>query len=445
VTATTHAYTVTPQEQELLEAAATRVQVGLDAREKLAEIVVGGALAAIAAILWASGADDTPSWHVYLALIGALALMARVRFAIGSGFTVPTQLVFVPMLFLLPPEHVPACVALGFVLSSVPDVVRRRWSPARLALRVGDVWFSVGPALVVLAAGGAGSTSRWWWLCPLAFAAQILGDFIAGAVREAINCGARLSETLAEVRWIYAIDAALTPPALLVAFGTADQPGRILLILPLAAVLARFARERQGRIEQVLELSRAYRGTAIVLGEVVEADDAYTGDHSRGVVALSMEVAERMGLDATSRRRLEFAALLHDVGKISIPNEIINKPGPLDDEEWAIVRSHTVVGQQMLDRVGGLMGEVGTIVRSSHERWDGAGYPDALAGDEIPVESRIIACCDAFNAMTTDRSYRPARPVPEAIEECRANAGTQFDPAVVEVLISVVAGALDQS
>jgi putative nucleotidyltransferase with HDIG domain len=435
---TTHAYTVTPPEEERLEAAATRVRAGLDARERLAEIVVGGGLAAVALGLAATGVDGGPTWPVYVVLVAALAFMARARFDVGGGFTVPTQLVFVAMLFVLPAEHVPLCAAIAFVLSSVPEVVQRRWSPSRLALRVGDAWFSVGPALVVLAAGGAGSESRWWWLCPLAFAAQIAGDFLACAVREAINGGAGARQLLAEVRWIYAIDTALTPPALLVAFGAAEQPAAILLALPLAAILARFARERQARIERVLELSRAYRGTAMVLGDVVEADDAYTGNHSRGVVALSLDVAERMGLDATARRRLEFAALLHDVGKIAIPNEIINKPGPLDDDEWAIVRSHTVVGQEMLDRVGGLMGEVGVIVRSSHERWDGGGYPDGLSGEAIPLESRIVACCDAFSAMTTNRSYRAARPVDEALAECRANAGTQFDPPVVDALTAVV-------
>jgi HD-GYP domain-containing protein (c-di-GMP phosphodiesterase class II) len=433
----THAYTVPPHEQERLEEAAQRVRTRLDPRELIAELIVGGTLVLVAGTLWASGADDGPGWPIYLAFIGVLAAMARVRFAVGSGFTVPTQLVFVPMLFLLPPEHLPACVAAGFVLSSVPDVVRGHWSPARLALRIGDVWFSVGPALVVLLAGGAHDQERWWLLCPLAFLAQIAGDFLATAVREFINRGDGLPEILREVRWIYAIDAALTPPALLLAFGAAGQPARVLLALPLAVVLERFSRERQGRIEHVLELSRAYRGTAMVLGDVVEADDAYTADHSRGVVDLSLAVAVRMGLDETSCRRVEFAALLHDVGKIAIPNEIVNKPGPLDDDEWAIVRTHTIAGQRMLDRVGGLMGDVGRIVRSSHERWDGGGYPDGLAGEDILLEARIISCCDAFSAMTTTRPYRAARPASEALDECRAHAGTQFDPAVVDALVAV--------
>jgi HD-GYP domain-containing protein (c-di-GMP phosphodiesterase class II) len=146
-----------------------------------------------------------------------------------------------------------------------------------------------------------------------------------------------------------------------------------------------------------------------------------------------------MGLSSSERRRVEFGALLHDVGKIAVPKHIINKPGPLTDDEWIVVKTHTIEGQRMLDRVGGLLSDVGRIVRSSHERWDGGGYPDGLAADQIPLGATIVSCCDAFNAMTTDRPYRPARPVEEALEELRAGSGTQFNPAVVEELTKIVA------
>jgi HD-GYP domain-containing protein (c-di-GMP phosphodiesterase class II) len=150
-----------------------------------------------------------------------------------------------------------------------------------------------------------------------------------------------------------------------------------------------------------------------------------------------------MRLDADALRRVEFAALLHDVGKIAIPKEIINKPGPLDDVEWELIRTHTVEGERMLERVGGLLGEVGQIVRSCHERWDGHGYPDGLAGDAIPVEARIVCACDAFNAMTTTRSYRKGMTVSFALEEMRACAGSQFDPAVSKTLAEIVAAELE--
>ena len=150
---------------------------------------------------------------------------------------------------------------------------------------------------------------------------------------------------------------------------------------------------------------------------------------------LAVEVAADLGLNPKQRRLVEFGALLHDVGKIAIPKEIIRKPGPLDELEWQVIKTHTIEGQRMLARIGGLMRDVGIIVRSSHERYDGNGYPDGIAGHEIPVEARVVFCCDAFNAMTTDRVYRDALDHAEAIAELRDNAGTQFDPLVVEALI----------
>jgi HD-GYP domain-containing protein (c-di-GMP phosphodiesterase class II) len=176
----------------------------------------------------------------------------------------------------------------------------------------------------------------------------------------------------------------------------------------------------------------------MLLGDVVEADDAYTGSHSRGVVELSLAVSDRLGLDSRQRRDVEFAALLHDVGKIAVPKEIINKPGPLDAEEWKVMHRHTIEGETMLNRVGGVLSEVGRIVRSSHEHYDGSGYPDGLAGEEIPIEARIVTCCDAFSAMTTTRSYRKAMPLEAALAELNKCAGTQFDPQVAEALAKAV-------
>jgi putative nucleotidyltransferase with HDIG domain len=176
----------------------------------------------------------------------------------------------------------------------------------------------------------------------------------------------------------------------------------------------------------------------MLLGDVVEADDAYTGSHSRGVVELSLAVADRLGLEPGQRRNVEFAALLHDVGKIAVPKEIINKPGPLDAAEWEVMRQHTIEGERMLNRVGGVLAAVGRIVRSSHEHYDGSGYPDGLAGEEIPIEARVVTCCDAFSAMTTTRSYRKAMPLEAALAELHKCAGTQFDPQVAAALAAIV-------
>ena len=137
-------------------------------------------------------------------------------------------------------------------------------------------------------------------------------------------------------------------------------------------------------------------------------------------------------------RDLEFGALLHDIGKIQVPDHILNKPGKLDPDEWEIIKRHPVDGQAMLDRVGGVLGEVGVIVRAHHESWDGRGYPDALVGEDIPLAARIICACDAYSAMTTTRAYRAAMPTLAAVEELHRCAGSQFDPAVVAELAALV-------
>ena len=226
---------------------------------------------------------------------------------------------------------------------------------------------------------------------------------------------------------------------LAVALAASQSPYGIILALPLIALLIVFAEERRVRIDQALELSRAYRSTVFLLGDVIEADDAYSGGHSRDAVDLALAVAEDFGLDESERRQAEFTALLHDVGKVRTPNEIISKPSSLTPEERAVMELHTFHGQRMLEQVGGILGNVGRLVRSCHERWDGEGYPDGLAGEEIPLIARIVTCCDAFNAMTTDRPHRRALPLGEAFQELRRGSGSQFDPAVVEALVRVIA------
>ena len=146
------------------------------------------------------------------------------------------------------------------------------------------------------------------------------------------------------------------------------------------------------------------------------------------MVWLVERVAEHLQLSPNDRRDAKLAAILHDVGKIRIPDAIINKPGKLTPEERAIIETHTVEGQKLLTRVGGLLAEIGVIVRSCHERWDGAGYPDRLAGEAIPLPARIVCICDAFNAMITDRPYRARRSTEEALVELEACVGDPLRP-----------------
>lgn len=333
----------------------------------------------------------------------------------------------------------PLLVALALALGTAPAILRGRVSLSRILTVPGNCWFAVGPALVLLIAHDQNPDGRLDILL-LALAAQFACDFTANAVRERLLHDITLRELLVEVRQVYAIDLALSPLGLAVAFATSPVQSKwsVLLIAPLFGVLRVFSQERRARLEQLIELNDAYQGTALLLGDVIEADDTYTGEHCKSVVRLALRVSKELGLDVDRQRNVEFAALLHDVGKIAVPKEIINKPGKLDDREWAIIKTHTLEGQKMLERVGGFMREVGEIVRSSHERWDGDGYPDSLAGGAIPLEARIVSTCDAFNAMTTTRSYRKAMPLAAAIAELIENSGTQFDPAVVDALVSVV-------
>ena len=184
------------------------------------------------------------------------------------------------------------------------------------------------------------------------------------------------------------------------------------------------------------ELENTFMTTLAVLSDALETKDAYTAAHARDVADLTDEVGAALGLDAESMRTLRYGALLHDIGKIAIPTEILTKPGKLTDEEFEVIKEHTVIGAKMLLRIP-FFERVHPVVRSAHERWDGAGYPDGLAGTDIPLEARIVCACDAFHAMTSDRPYREAMPVSEAIAELRRSSGTHFDPDVVDALVGV--------
>jgi two-component system cell cycle response regulator len=164
--------------------------------------------------------------------------------------------------------------------------------------------------------------------------------------------------------------------------------------------------------------------------------DTDLSTHISRVAELSIATARELGLAEHEITRIGLAAQLHDIGKTAIPESILNKPGPLDDEEWGFVRSHTLVGERIIAAAPSLA-HTATLVRSSHERIDGNGYPDRLAGDDIPLGSRIIAVCDAYDAMIAPRPYRNPRSVSDALSELQDWAGSQFDPDIVEAFITV--------
>ena len=184
-------------------------------------------------------------------------------------------------------------------------------------------------------------------------------------------------------------------------------------------------------------LERTFLSTIEALANALEARDEYTSSHARWITDTALRVGKELGLDGETLKRLELGALFHDIGKIGIPNSVLLKPGPLTAEERELIETHPELGAKIIAPIDQLQDVCG-IVRSCHERWDGEGYPDRKAGDEIPLESRIIFACDAFHAMTTDRPYRRALPPLEALRRLEEAAGTQFDPQVVEVCLRVL-------
>jgi HD-GYP domain-containing protein (c-di-GMP phosphodiesterase class II) len=411
----------------------------MSSRELRAESLVAGVFilaSAALAVLAPSRGSHSPGVIVLFVLL--YAVMSRIEFDVGSGWGVATQLVLVPMLYAVPPGSVPLLVAAGFVIGRLPSYLSGQRTADGAIAAVANAWHAFGPAFVFAVAVHSGPRWSQWDLLLGALTAQLACDLAATVVREWLRLREVPTLSVRLLGSVWLTDVCLSPIGFAVAFAAAGRPAAVAIVLPLGALLAYFARDRRARMQAVLELGHAYRGTALLLGDVVEADDAYTGHHSRDVVILVMSVGPLLGLDDERMRRLEFGALLHDVGKIEVPKEILNKPGSLDPDEWAVIEQHTIMGQAMLENVGGVLGEVGLVVRSSHERFDGRGYPDGLAGDAIPIESRIISCCDAFNAMTTTRPYRDALPIQEAVHQLRTNRGTQFDPEVVDALLAVL-------
>jgi HD-GYP domain-containing protein (c-di-GMP phosphodiesterase class II) len=185
----------------------------------------------------------------------------------------------------------------------------------------------------------------------------------------------------------------------------------------------------------VSDLEGAFTTALAALTSTVEAKDDYTACHGEDVALLAERVALRMQLSGAQARDVRYAAMLHDLGKVAIPSEILLKPGPLTDEEWVTMRSHAAIGGELVARIDAFA-HLAPAVRASHERWDGGGYPDGLAGEEIPLAARIISACDTFDAIVTDRPYRPARTTQEACEELRLVADTQLDACVVEAVLS---------
>ena len=412
----------------------------MDARER-AVVAAFAALYCVAALLIALLVPSER--QVDVIVVGALlighAAVSRVRFEFGGGYVVPEQLVIVPMLLLGPLPYVPILIAAAGALALVPDFVRGSWSKDRWLNPIADCWPYLVSVLILVALAPGAPTLDSAPVYALAFAAQLGTDFLQTMLRNRLLDGVPLRDLARGFAGSARVELILSPVAFAATLAAVDAPIVLAIVIaPLVWLLDNFSKDRAARYAAALELNRAYRGTVMLLSDVLEFEDEYTAQHSRSVVDLVNAVADELGIAPDERQELEFAAMLHDVGKISIPKEILHKPAALTDREFEIIKHHTIEGQFMLDRVGGLLGRVGEIVRSCHERWDGRGYPDGLIGEEIPIAARVVFACDAYNAMTTDRPYRGAMARDAAIAELKANTGTQFDPRIVDALIKVV-------
>jgi putative nucleotidyltransferase with HDIG domain len=191
------------------------------------------------------------------------------------------------------------------------------------------------------------------------------------------------------------------------------------------------------------ELQASYMATVRALSNAVEARDAYTSKHAERVTAYAIAIGAALGATLSDTEEIEFGFLLHDIGKVAIPDAILYKPGPLTDKERALMEQHPLIGAEIVHGIE-FLGAAAEVVRSHHERWDGQGYPDGLAGDQIPLAARVFAVADVFDALTTERPYRPASPLSAARTMIVEESGRQFDPKVVEAFQTIPDSLLEQ-
>jgi len=348
----------------------------------------------------------------------------------------------------------PAAAVAAALAAAVTHYIRRRGKAYRAVFDCADFAISAAASTYVFIGLHGGSS----------VAAGFAAAFAAGVVFKAINvgllCMAMSIEEGVPLRRVWAerfewavphyvtfgplaYAAALAYERMgLLGLGTFAVPP-LLLGLTIRLYLER-TRESVEEVRSVNEalvarserVHRTYLSTIAALSSAIEAKDDYGGGHTERVRALSVELARSLGFSDTDLEAIEVGALLHDIGKIGVPERILNKPGPLSEEEWLEMKRHPVTSDYILAGVE-LHPYVRQIVRSSHERIDGRGYPDGLSGDDVPLPARIVLVADAFDALATDRPYRRGRSIPEALDELRAHAGTQFCPTVIAALESL--------
>lgn len=242
---------------------------------------------------------------------------------------------------------------------------------------------------------------------------------------------------MGNMRWALPNFLALAPLGLLMAMIYENFGPFWLTLLLIPLLLSRHS------FQLYVDMRQNYLDTVKALVQALEAKDSYTSGHSERVADLAVAMAEELEMSEDKQEFVKYAGILHDVGKIGVDEGILNKRVPLLDSEWAAIREHPVIGENIIKKINFLF-DISTVVRHHHERYDGLGYPDGLKGGEIPLEARIIAIADTYDAMTSDRSYRKGKTPREAVQELRRVAGTQLDPELVRVFLKILEGQPSQ-
>jgi hypothetical protein len=413
---------------------------GLD--QRVAALIAALGTAAVAALLANIDAlkiavTATPG-RVATVLLLTLALqMFSVR-VYGRGSVSVSAIGILTGVFLLAPG--PAMVIAA--LAAIVQWLRTRAEVYKAAFDVSNYSLSAGAASLVFHTG-----DRW----------RLGAAILAGLVYAAINNGALClamswnehvawrTVWLERFHWARFHFALFGPLAFAgtIAYEQIGVAGLAAFALPPALMILsvrQYLERTTAAVEEIrhvnLELRRAHRDTIAALSRSIEAKDVYTRGHTERVGTVSVALARALGFKGEELEAIEMGALLHDIGKIGVPEQILRKAGPLDESEWEVIKTHPVISDYILSELD-LHPFVRQCARSSHERVDGTGYPDGLAGDEIPLPARIIFVADAFDALTSSRPYRPARPTLAALAEVEENAGTQFCPQVVSALRAI--------
>jgi putative nucleotidyltransferase with HDIG domain len=413
------------------------VGAGLD--QRVAALIVGLGTVASAAIVaefdrLQTAVTNTPARVATLLLLTLALQMFSIR-VYGRGSVSVSGIGILAAVYLLP---LPAAMAIA-AIAAAAQWLRTRPELYKGAFDVSNYAVAAGAASLAFHAGDGSRT---------------LAAIVAGLVYVIVNNGLlsvamSLSEDLPwrtvwleRFHWARYHFALFGPLALAatVAYEQVGVLGLVAFTLPPALMILsvrQYLERTTAAVEEIrtanAKLRRAHRDTIAALSRSMEAKDHYTGGHTERVAAVSVALARELGFGDDKLEAIEIGALLHDIGKIGVPESILRKSGPLDAGEWAVMKSHPLVSDYILSEL-----ELDPIVRqcarSSHERMDGEGYPDGLAGDRIPLPARIVFVADALDALTSDRPYRAGRPLIAALAEIEANAGSQFCPDVVAAL-----------